>query len=466
MSCALHWLKSCDWDVARTPKKKDGQVFLEFVGWMKKEHGEIINFFTFSEDQSGTVCPLGDVFEPLRAVVQCKHGRHVGEQSLGGRGQMRTTLFLIGEKTNQSCSLYSYLCRANVAGRLVPANVLLSCLQSQSIHLLTGCIPEKWTNLSFRLPFILKIQPESAAKDTQRTHTWWLRPSDRASCAPGCLWRRRRRREVLRSRAGPRTSERCPARCPRRTPPEDAARREPAGPRHSRPAPGRHAGHEKIVLTLVRVRKGVNTPMRSQGAPMKIDEMTCSHMFLGVFLIFFWTFWCESSLCWSLCQRTIKTKKINVKSDQSKNTAGTWVNNTAINLKMLLSQRAKTSLGRSSGGEAPLSSSSSLLGWAEPLPTHSHPSFVSPVHQSGEVLHPTVSVRVLEEHARHIFPTEVHLMGQLQHRLHSNVAARKSFFALFVNFIGLKVSTHTIRFMSFILMTILIALLWSNLSSV
>lgn len=56
-----------------------------------------MDFFTFCEDQSCTVCPLGDVFEPLWAVIQCKHSRHVGKQSLEGRGQtrhMRTTLFV------------------------------------------------------------------------------------------------------------------------------------------------------------------------------------------------------------------------------------------------------------------------------------------------------------------------------------------------------------------------------------
>lgn len=59
----------------------------------------------------------------------------------------------------------------------------------------------------------------------------------------------------------------------------------------------------------------------------------------------------------------------------------------------------------------------------EPLPTHSYPCFMSPVHQGGEVLHPAISVGILEEHTSHILPTEVHLMRQLQHRLHSDVAA-------------------------------------------
>lgn len=109
-----------------------------------------MDFCTFCEDQSCTVCPLGDVFEPLWAVIQCKHSRHVGQQSLEGRGQtrhMRTTLFVCllvwywGEEKNQSFD--SYLCSANVAGRLVSANVLLSGLQGQAIHLLTGRVPEK-----------------------------------------------------------------------------------------------------------------------------------------------------------------------------------------------------------------------------------------------------------------------------------------------------------------------------------
>lgn len=113
-----------------------------------------MDFFTFCEDQSCTVCPLGDVFEPLWAVIQCKHSRHVGEQSLEGRGQirhMRTTLFvclfvcLVLGRRKKNQSFHSYLCSANVAGCLVSANVLLSGLQSQSIHLLTGRVPEKST---------------------------------------------------------------------------------------------------------------------------------------------------------------------------------------------------------------------------------------------------------------------------------------------------------------------------------
>lgn len=35
----------------------------------------------------------------------------------------------------------AYLCGADVAGRLVPADVLLSGLQSETIHLLPSCIP-------------------------------------------------------------------------------------------------------------------------------------------------------------------------------------------------------------------------------------------------------------------------------------------------------------------------------------
>lgn len=52
----------------------------------------------------------------------------------------------------------------------------------------------------------------------------------------------------------------------------------------------------------------------------------------------------------------------------------------------------------------------------------SYPSFVGAVHQSSEVLHPAIGVWVLEEHTAHILPAEVHLMRQLQHRLHPNVA--------------------------------------------
>lgn len=160
MSCALPDKSLVTETLQEQTKKESGAVCTSF-SWMcwldkkKKREREIINFFTFCEDQCGTVCPLGDVLEPLRAVIQCKHSRHVGEQSLGGRGharQMRTTLFvcllLARKASNRSCSFHSYLCCANVAGRLVSANVLLSGLQSQSIHLLTGRIPEKRTNVT------------------------------------------------------------------------------------------------------------------------------------------------------------------------------------------------------------------------------------------------------------------------------------------------------------------------------
>lgn len=122
----------------------------------KQRRGEITDFCTFCEDQSCTVRPLGDVFEPLWAVIQRKHSRHVGQQSLEVRGQtghMRTTLFVClfvwywGEEENQSFD--SYLCSADVAGRLVSANVLLSGLQGQAIHLLTGRVPERSTRSAF-----------------------------------------------------------------------------------------------------------------------------------------------------------------------------------------------------------------------------------------------------------------------------------------------------------------------------
>lgn len=37
---------------------------------------------TFSKDQSSIVCPLSNVFESLRTVIECEHGSHVGQQSL------------------------------------------------------------------------------------------------------------------------------------------------------------------------------------------------------------------------------------------------------------------------------------------------------------------------------------------------------------------------------------------------
>lgn len=43
--------------------------------------------FTFSKDQSSIVCPLSDVFEPLRTVIQCVHSSHVGQQSLNNRDE-------------------------------------------------------------------------------------------------------------------------------------------------------------------------------------------------------------------------------------------------------------------------------------------------------------------------------------------------------------------------------------------
>jgi len=51
-----------------------------------------------------------------------------------------------------------------------------------------------------------------------------------------------------------------------------------------------------------------------------------------------------------------------------------------------------------------------------------YPSLVGAVHQRGEVLYPAVGVRVLEQNAAHVLPTEVHLMGQLQNGLHPDVA--------------------------------------------
>lgn len=49
-----------------------------------------------------------------------------------------------------------------------------------------------------------------------------------------------------------------------------------------------------------------------------------------------------------------------------------------------------------------------------------------PVYKCSEVLHPAISVWVLKEHAAHIIPIEVHLMRQLQHSFHSNVAIKKN----------------------------------------
>lgn len=80
---------------------------------LQEQRRFVITFFTFSEDQSGAVCPLGDVFEALRAVIQRKHSRHVGEQSLGGRGHARlVSLFvclLLARRLKQSILLLSFL---------------------------------------------------------------------------------------------------------------------------------------------------------------------------------------------------------------------------------------------------------------------------------------------------------------------------------------------------------------------
>lgn len=45
--------------------------------------------------------------------------------------------------------VFSHLCSANVAGRLVSADVLLSGLQSESVHLLTSCVPEMQISIAF-----------------------------------------------------------------------------------------------------------------------------------------------------------------------------------------------------------------------------------------------------------------------------------------------------------------------------
>lgn len=47
---------------------------------------------------------------------------------------------------------------------------------------------------------------------------------------------------------------------------------------------------------------------------------------------------------------------------------------------------------------------------------------MSTVHQRSEILHSAVGVWILEQHTAHILPTEVHLMRQLQHCLHPDVA--------------------------------------------
>ena len=51
-----------------------------------------------------------------------------------------------------------------------------------------------------------------------------------------------------------------------------------------------------------------------------------------------------------------------------------------------------------------------------------YPSLVGAVHQGAEVLHPAVRVRVLEQDPAHVLPTEVHLVRQLEHGLHADVA--------------------------------------------
>lgn len=58
------------------------KIKLDFTG-----KGFLKGLNTFSEDQSCIVCPLSDVFEPLWAVIQCKHSRHVGKKSLGDGGK-------------------------------------------------------------------------------------------------------------------------------------------------------------------------------------------------------------------------------------------------------------------------------------------------------------------------------------------------------------------------------------------
>ena len=51
-----------------------------------------------------------------------------------------------------------------------------------------------------------------------------------------------------------------------------------------------------------------------------------------------------------------------------------------------------------------------------------YPSLVGAVHQGAEVLHPAIRVWVLEQDPAHVLPTEVHLVGQLEHGLHPDVA--------------------------------------------
>lgn len=65
-----------------------------------------------------------------------------------------------------------------------------------------------------------------------------------------------------------------------------------------------------------------------------------------------------------------------------------------------------------------------LLGYSTALQCNTYATLMCPIHKFGEVFHPAFSVRVLEEHPTHILSTEVHLMRQLQHSLHSDVTTK------------------------------------------
>lgn len=188
--------------------------------------------------------------------------------------QMKCVL-LAGKKTSPRF----HLCRADVAGCFVSADVLLSGLQSQSKHLLPGCIskveicifkelnPSRWkcmfghkivlaSSPSLTLPNSCSLSFSSLwgsdfsltvsghlGHDTLKERrfvflTLWLRPFGQASSSPGSLLQQRRQREDHRSKEEPQTSGSYRARCRIQTLREGAARIVPTGLWHSKPKPG------------------------------------------------------------------------------------------------------------------------------------------------------------------------------------------------------------------------------------
>lgn len=126
-----------------------------------------------------------------------------------------------------------YLGSADVAGGFVPADVLLSCLESQTINLFTSRISVTG-NIWQLIPTLMR---KNILNPINYRLTWSLRPSFLASSWPDFLWLQRMQHEAHHSREALQSAVSCPRRCQLQTHPEDATHRAPASLWHSKPVP-------------------------------------------------------------------------------------------------------------------------------------------------------------------------------------------------------------------------------------